>query len=127
MSFVRKPSTTYKGSELALLLYPRIRMAGFEPGAADAEIICTPAVLPCRACSALVMVRFSKSSAFTEEIAPVTELFFCTPYPTTTTSSKVLLSSFSIIFIVPATAFFSWVTYPIYEKTIVEPSLADKV
>ena len=35
--------------------------------------------LPCNACSARVMVRASISSDFTEDTAPVSELFFCTP------------------------------------------------
>ena len=56
-----------------------MRTVGEAPGAEEAEMICTPAVLPCSADLALVMVRFSISAAFTCEMPPVTSLFFCTP------------------------------------------------
>ena len=76
---VTRPSTTYNGSHEPLELIPRIRTEGPEPGFAEALNTDTPAVLPCNACSARVMVRASISSAFTEDTAPVNELFFCTP------------------------------------------------
>lgn len=73
-------------------------MVGVSPGAADEEITCTPEVLPCSADCTVATERFSISSAFTCEIEPVTELFFCTPYPTTTTSFNVCVSSFKETF-----------------------------
>ena len=73
-------------------------MVGASPGAAEEEITCTPEVLPCSADCTVVTERFSISSAFTCEIEPVTELFFCTPYPTTTTSFSVCVSSFKVTF-----------------------------
>ena len=53
---------------------------------------CTPAALPPKACSKLCVGLFAKASPLTLAILPVISLFFCVPYPTTTTSFKALSS-----------------------------------
>ena len=63
------------------------------PGAPEAFTICTPEALPCRAWATSVAVRFSRSDSFTDAIAPVTSLFRWTPYPMTTVSSSISVSS----------------------------------
>ena len=50
-----------------------------EPGWPDVEVICTPGVWPCMACSGLVVLSFWMSSPLTWTVAPVTSFFFWTP------------------------------------------------
>ena len=92
------PSTTYNGVLLALSeRTPRILIVPISPGR-SLLVISTPAALPCIASKALATGREVKSSELTLIIAPVTSDFFCTPYPTTTTSSSTSASSFNAIF-----------------------------
>ena len=108
------PSTTYNGVLLALSeRTPRILIVPISPGR-SLLVISTPAALPCIASKALATGREVKSSELTLIIAPVTSDFFCTPYPTTTTSSKASLSSLKITFtaVLPFKAI-SCVLYPI--------------
>src|SRR5260221_6955703 len=48
-----------------------------------------PEVRPCRDCSTRTTGCSARSAALTPEMAPVTTLFFCVPYPTTMTSSSL--------------------------------------
>ena len=58
----------------------------------------------------------------TDATEPVKSPRFMEPYPTTITSSKVLLSGTILTFIGDCPVYLiSWVLYPIYEKDIIEP------
>ena len=58
----------------------------------------SPGMAPCNAAAALVTGRSpSTSLIFTCETEPVRFSFFCVPKPTTTTSSRVLLSSLRVM------------------------------
>jgi len=73
------PSTTYRGSDDALIdRLPRIRIDPTVPGR-SLEVISTPAALPCKASKALFTGLVFNSSEPTRAIAPVTSLFFWTP------------------------------------------------
>ena len=75
------------------LVIPRTLIVEEDPGCPELAAMVRPDVLPCKDCSIRVTGRFSNSVALTLEIAPVTTLFFCVPYPTTTTSSRAAASS----------------------------------
>ena len=82
------PSTTYKGSTPpSIEPAPRIITCGELPGC-PLLIICTPATFPCIACVAVNTGCFTNSLPFTVAVAPVTSIFLCVPYPTTTTWSN---------------------------------------
>ena len=70
------PSTTYRGSDDALIdRLPRMRIDPTVPGR-SLEVISTPAALPCKASKALFTGLVFNSSEPTRAIAPVTSLFF---------------------------------------------------
>ena len=87
------PSTIYKGSEFPLEPAPLILTFAPEPGEPEEETTVTPETLPCNTCSTRGLDEFSISLESKLPIAPVTKLFFLTPYPTTTTCSKTSDSS----------------------------------
>ena len=58
----------------------------------------TPGICPCNASDTeLTLPTFRRSSPLVDVIDPTLEAFFCTPYPTTTTSSSVSESSRNLI------------------------------
>ena len=63
------------------------------PGVPEEVVMFNPGTLPCNICVALVAGRSIKSLLETVDMAPVRLTRFWVPYPTTTTSSSVLLSS----------------------------------
>ena len=68
---------------------PRIKMRESSfPGCPETILVITPDIRPAIALLRLAEALCFSSSAFTVEIAPTTETFFCVPYPTTTTSSS---------------------------------------
>ena len=74
------PSITYKGSAPALTeLKPLIVTEDLALGSPLAEVICTPAAFPCNNCSGDVLVPLLKSSAFTDDRAPVASFFLVKP------------------------------------------------
>ena len=74
------PSTTYKGSLLPLNdVVPRTLIDISPPGAPDGCITDTPAALPCSACAAETIGRWSRSFVETVETAVVTSLRFTEP------------------------------------------------
>ena len=85
----------YKGSELLIVPIPRIRILEPSPGCPEAEVTVTPAARPFSALSTRNGFDFSRSASEIRAIAAVTTLFFCTPYPITTTSSSNSVSSSS--------------------------------
>ncbi|MNR24579.1 hypothetical protein D3C85_1416660 [compost metagenome] len=70
----KTPSTTYKGFVLLIVPKPRIFTVGLEPGEPLTTV--TPAALPCKADSALVIGTAVMSFEVTVEIAPVTFVLF---------------------------------------------------
>ena len=68
-----------------------------EPPSLLVEIF-MPGTTPCRASTVELTGRAAISFAPTVDTAPVTFTFFCVPNATTTTSSKVWVSSFKITF-----------------------------
>ena len=122
------PSITYSGSALALMVAcPRTRMLDDVPGAPDVLMAVTPAARPCKVWSKDVTIepRSFFSSIVTD--APDTSLFFITPYPTTTTSFSVLLSSLNTMFNGPCPlAFTSLGVYPMYDISKVAPCGASR-
>src|SRR3712207_978819 len=69
------------------------------------------------ACKGLLITPAFKSLALTVAVAPVTSAFLCTPYPTTTTSCRALVSSESVILNVPGPLkASSWLVYPMKEN-----------
>ncbi len=90
------PSTTYNGSLPALIeVPPRIRIRGSAPGSPLLLVTVTPAARPCSACVAPRVGNSLSSAAETDDIEPVTSLFFWTPYPTTTSSESDWISCIS--------------------------------
>ena len=73
------PSTTQSGSLLLNEEIPRILIVELAPGSPLLAAIKTPEVLPCNACSILVIGKSCKSLAFMLDMAPVETLFFCVP------------------------------------------------
>ncbi len=95
------PSTRIRGSELFQVLCPRIRIRGSSsPGIPVLALVITPGTFPVKADPILDTppVR-SKTSPPTSTIEATTASFFCSPYPTITTSSKVCESISMIILI----------------------------
>src|SRR5690606_17738160 len=83
-----KPSTTYRGSELALMeVPPRTRTRGARPGSPLILDTDTPGARPCNACAVPANGKALIFSDPTEETEPVKSLFFWVPYPITTTCS----------------------------------------
>ena len=78
----------YNGSELPTVPRPRTATLKPSPGIPDTEVIFTPGVWLANAPKAFTVFNLVISSPFTCEVAPVTNFFFWTPYPTTTTSSN---------------------------------------
>ena len=76
---------------------PRTLMVISLPGAPEVLLTETPAICPCRACSTRLTGLSSITSAPTFAIEPTTFDFLIVPYPTTTTSSKVSVSSNNVI------------------------------
>ena len=92
-----KPSTTYNGSVPALMdAEPRIRIVGASPGWLFVNTA-TPLDLPCSASIGLEAMTDVMASLRRDVVEPVKSLFFIVPYPTTTTSAKVWVSSFITI------------------------------
>ncbi|MNR00861.1 hypothetical protein D3C85_1166490 [compost metagenome] len=108
----RTPSTIYKGSDFLLEPAPLTLMLIPAPGAPELGITLTPAVLPCRAWSILPEETVFRSSAFIEEIAPVTRLFFCVPYPMTTISLSAVSSDSNATLIVLPDTVMTWAFIP---------------
>ena len=79
-------------SALFDVLVPLIRTTGVEPGAPDGLVICTPATFPCNDCMGETAGTAVRSLPRTEDTAPVRSDFLTTPYPITTTSSRVCVS-----------------------------------
>ena len=79
-----------------MLFTPRILKDISAPGWPDVPVTCSPGIAPISTLLTEVTGRSPNiSSIFTLLTAPVRLAFFCTPYPTTTTSSKVSVSSFN--------------------------------
>ena len=94
------PSTITNGLLPFQLDRPRRRIDVWEsisPGAPLEEMTDMPDTLPAKAFLRLVVPESTSSSPFTCEMAPITDSFFCTPYPTTTMSSMTLVSSCNVI------------------------------
>ena len=92
-------STNTSGAPSLMLFTPRILKDISAPGWPDVPVTCNPGIAPISTLLTEVTGRSPNiSSIFTLLTAPVRLAFFCTPYPTTTTSSKVSVSSFKTIF-----------------------------
>ncbi len=92
------PSTRTRGLLLPKLETPRMTIsASLLPGWPEDCIVVTPESLPERALVMLETPELTRVSPCTCEIAPTTLSFFCTPYPTTTTSSRRMASSLRTI------------------------------
>ena len=74
---------------------PRILISAVLSSSPVLVDICKPGTNPCKACVAEVTGRDSNSLAVASPTAPVRFTFFCVPNPTTTTSSRVSVSSFN--------------------------------
>ena len=121
------PSTTYKGSLLPLIVpKPLILIVAALPGCPDPFTTVTPATSPANACDMLETDFACKFSALTTVAVPVKACFVLVPYPTTTTSSKTLLSSTTILAltVLDAPIFFSTGVKPKYLKTKTSPLFA---
>ena len=95
---------------------PRILMLILLSNAPLVVVICNPGTTPCRACTAFCTGRDVSASESTVPTEPVRLTFFCVPKPTTTTSSKVLVSSCSMILRTDCPVYFtSFVVYPTNE------------
>ena len=117
------PSITTSGSALFNVPTPRIRIVEVsKPGVFPPELVTvSPEANPARAFSALVTGRSAKASMLTEETAPERFAFFCEPYPTITTSSNFVRSSYKVRRIF-SRALTSRVLYPIKEMRNGEPN-----
>jgi hypothetical protein len=88
------PSTSTIGSlELLIDEPPRIRNFGAEPGVASVVATCKPAIRPFMPSPTRFTGMLSRVLPSIFEIAEVTVLRVCVPYPTTTTSSSTDWSS----------------------------------
>src|SRR5690606_3894109 len=65
---------------------PRILIEAVSPGLAEPELIARPETFPCSLSTMLGELMRSRDFASTVATLPVRSLFFCLPYPTTTTS-----------------------------------------
>ena len=115
---MRLPSTKIRGALFPFVVIPLILMLRPAPGDPDCELIFTPAICPCKACS--VRTGFSFSMAFAPKTltAPVTSFLRCVPYPTTTISSSASATADNVIVkLVLLFTATSCVSYPMYEIT----------
>src|SRR4051794_6980059 len=118
------PSTTYKGEFPAVMEpVPRIFKDIPPPGAPDVCCTWTPATWPASASLKETTALSCNCFAPTDATEPVTSLFVCVPYPTTTTSFKeeLPLSSSRLIVLWLLTDT-SRSLKPTYEKTRVPPA-----
>src|SRR6478672_7005434 len=91
VDIIGKPSTTYRGWLLAEIEeVPLILIFIACPTFPLPDSTITPGALPCIADSKLGAGKFSTSFGVNFEIDPVMFLFTARPYPTTTTSLKLL-------------------------------------
>ena len=89
--FIGTPSITIIGLLLALIeVPPRIRIRGSLPISPLFAVTTTPGTRACSKDCKSVVAPFVKLPSFNEEIAPVTSLRDCVPYPITTTSSPAI-------------------------------------
>ena len=73
----------------------RLMLQLSSPGALDERVIITPGTCPCKAWSGEDSPPlFSNAFESTTVTAPVSDSFFCTPKPTTTSSSSAVSSAF---------------------------------
>ena len=87
------PSITYNGPfPERIEVVPRIRILIPVPGSPLPGVIATPAARPCNSCSGEAITPLLKSFAVKATTPPVASFLVVVPYPTTTTSSKALLS-----------------------------------
>ena len=86
----------------------------FFPGCPDCIIPIIPGTFPAKALDTLEVGFPFISSRSTVETAPVSDIFFCLPKPTTTTSSKLSVASVidTSMFVFPLTGI-SWAVNPI--------------
>ena len=113
------PSTTYRGSLLALKeAAPRILIRSELPKLPEPVDTVTPATRPCSNSLGVNTGRIFDSLGLKELIALVTNALRCVPYPTTTTSLSAFESSPKVTLIV-CCAFtgYSILLYPRNEKT----------
>src|SRR5665213_2251495 len=92
---VGNPSTTYKGLEAyEIELIPLMVTIGSVPGL-PLFVTWSPGTRPCNACCTLTTGSSDIVLAFTLETAPVTDVRFWVPYPTTTTSPSTVSLGFN--------------------------------
>lgn len=88
------PSTMHSGLESLKVLKPRTsRVEASPPGAPEPWMLVIPARRPVSMLWRFVPGAFMISLLVTCETEPITNCFFCVPYPTTTTSSTSVASS----------------------------------